>query len=69
MSNIRLFVGTKKGAFMLTSNEKREKCRSGDGGQTWQELSGLRNVKRNLWQPGAGGMCLHNIILDPNNPK
>ena len=42
--------------------------RSTDGGQTWQELSGLRDVKGHLWQPGAGGMCLHTIILDPNNP-
>jgi photosystem II stability/assembly factor-like uncharacterized protein len=41
--------------------------RSRDGGQTWQELSGLRSVKGHLWQPGAGGMCLHNILLDPEN--
>src|SRR4030067_3517758 len=43
--------------------------RSSDGGQTWQELSGLREVKGHLWQPGAGGMCLHTILLDPNDPK
>ncbi|MEK6762257.1 MAG: exo-alpha-sialidase [Nitrospirota bacterium] len=43
--------------------------RSGDGGQTWQELSGLRDVKGNLWQPGAGGMCLHTIVQDPSNPR
>jgi photosystem II stability/assembly factor-like uncharacterized protein len=42
--------------------------RSQDGGQTWQELSGLRDIKGHLWQPGAGGMCLHTILLDPNNP-
>jgi len=42
--------------------------RSSDGGQTWQELSGLRSVKGNLWQPGAGGMCLHTILLDPKDP-
>ena len=42
---------------------------SSDGGKTWQELPGLRGVKGNLWQPGAGGMCLHTIILDPNDPK
>ena len=42
---------------------------SGDAGKTWQELPGLRSVKGNLWQPGAGGMCLHTIILDPNDPK
>jgi len=43
--------------------------RSIDGGQTWQELSGLRDVKGNLWQPGAGGMCLHTIVQDPTNPR
>jgi hypothetical protein len=43
--------------------------RSKDGGQKWQELSGLRSAKGHLWQPGAGGMCLHNIILDPNHPE
>ena len=43
--------------------------RSSDGGQTWQELAGLRSAKGHLWQPGAGGMCLHTILLDPSNPK
>jgi photosystem II stability/assembly factor-like uncharacterized protein len=42
--------------------------RSSDGGQTWQELAGLRSVKGNLWAPGAGGMCLHSIIQDPAEP-
>jgi hypothetical protein len=42
--------------------------RSGDGGQTWQELAGLRGHGTGpKWQPGAGGMCLHTIILDPKN--
>jgi hypothetical protein len=39
-----------------------------DGGRTWQELAGLRGVKGDLWQPGAGGMCVHTIVLDPKNP-
>src|SRR5437868_7753431 len=43
--------------------------RSTDGGKTWQELSGLRDVKGSLWQPGAGGMCLHTIVQDPSNPQ
>lgn len=43
--------------------------RSSDGGQTWQELDGLREVKGDLWQPGAGGMCLHTILLDPRDPN
>jgi photosystem II stability/assembly factor-like uncharacterized protein len=43
--------------------------RSDDGGMSWMELSNLRNVKGHLWQPGAGGMCLHTILLDPGNPN
>ena len=39
--------------------------RSTDGGRTWQELAGLRDAKGKLWQPGAGGMCLHTIVQDP----
>jgi photosystem II stability/assembly factor-like uncharacterized protein len=43
--------------------------RSTDGGQTWQELSGLRTHPSGpSWQPGAGGMCLHTILLDPATP-
>jgi len=43
--------------------------RSNDGGSTWQELPGLRDAKGEMWQPGAGGLCLHTIIQDPNNPN
>jgi photosystem II stability/assembly factor-like uncharacterized protein len=40
--------------------------RSGDGGQSWQELPKLRGHESgSSWQPGAGGMCLHTILLDP----
>src|SRR5215210_8771372 len=43
--------------------------RSSDGGTSWQELSGLRQHDTGpQWQPGAGGMCLHTILLDPVNP-
>jgi photosystem II stability/assembly factor-like uncharacterized protein len=42
--------------------------RSVDGGRTWLELSGLRTAKGHLWQPGAGGMGLHTIVIDPANP-
>jgi hypothetical protein len=39
---------------------------STDGGHSWQELSGLRTHNSgSSWQPGAGGMCLHTIIIDP----
>jgi BNR/Asp-box repeat len=44
--------------------------RSTDGGQSWQELPGLRGHGTGpKWQPGAGGMCLHTIILHPTNPQ
>jgi len=43
--------------------------RSSDGGQTWQELPGLRgHGSGSHWQPGAGGLCLHTIVLDPGDP-
>jgi hypothetical protein len=43
--------------------------RSTDGGKSWQELSGLRrHDSGSHWCPGAGGMCLHTILLDPNDP-
>ena len=44
--------------------------RTVDGGHSWQELSGLRGHGTGpRWQPGAGGMCLHTILLDPSDPK
>jgi photosystem II stability/assembly factor-like uncharacterized protein len=42
--------------------------KTADGGRTWREFPGLRNAKGHLWQPGAGGMGLHTIILDPTHP-
>jgi photosystem II stability/assembly factor-like uncharacterized protein len=42
--------------------------RSTDGGKSWHELSGLRgHGSGDKWAPGAGGMCLHTILLDPIN--
>jgi len=44
--------------------------RTTDGGQTWNELTGLRTHESGpRWAPGAGGMGLHTILLDPTNPK
>ena len=43
--------------------------RTTDGGITWEELAGLRGHGSGpTWSPGAGGMCLHTILLDPENP-
>jgi len=41
---------------------------SNDGGKSWHELSGLRGHGTGpRWAPGAGGMCLHTILIDPTN--
>jgi len=43
--------------------------RSTDGGHEWEELPALRQHRTAPdWQPGAGGMCLHTILLDPREP-
>ncbi len=42
---------------------------STDGGNEWRELTALRTHESGpKWQPGAGGMCLHTIILDAVDP-
>jgi hypothetical protein len=43
---------------------------SHDQGEHWSELSGLtQHPTRPGWIPGAGGMGLHTILLDPSNPR
>jgi photosystem II stability/assembly factor-like uncharacterized protein len=44
--------------------------RSRDGGKSWRELTGVRTHPSGpSWQPGAGGLCLHTIVLDPTNAE
>ena len=121
MSGVRVLVGTRKGAFVLTSDGQRKDWKvsaplfegwelyhvkgspvdpnriyasqstgwfgqiiqrsddggedaalfqTTDGGENWAELSGLRNTESgSSWQPGAGGMCLHTILVSPTDPK
>ena len=55
---------------VLAGVEDAALFRSTDAGASWQELSGLRgHASGLLWQPGAGGMCLHTIIVDPTKPS
>ena len=43
--------------------------KSTDGGANWTELPGLRTHSSGPnWQPGAGGMCVHTVLVDPSNP-
>ena len=44
--------------------------RSSDGGHTWHEFPGLRgHASASRWEPGAGGLCLHTVLLDPTEPN
>jgi photosystem II stability/assembly factor-like uncharacterized protein len=43
--------------------------RTTDGGKTWHEIAALRAADGEKWTPGAGGMGLHTILLDPTNPN
>ena len=55
---------------VLAGVEDAALFRSTDAGNTWHELSGLREHSTgSSWQPGAGGMCLHTIIESPNDPN
>lgn len=43
---------------------------SRDAGDTWELNQGLHaHHTRARWQPGAGGLCLHSIVLHPTNPR
>lgn len=43
---------------------------SRDAGETWNELPGLRQHTTGPdWAPGAGGLCLHTILLHPDDPS
>lgn len=43
---------------------------SHDRGESWQELAGLtRHPTRSEWFPGGGGLCLHTVLVHPDNPR
>ncbi len=44
--------------------------KSTDGGETWQQVNGLRNhPSRPHWQPGGGGLMVHTMEVDPRDPN
>src|SRR5436309_2148664 len=56
----RVYAGVEDAAFF----------ESRDGATTWTELAGLRtHPTASGWTPGAGGLCLHTIVIDPTNPE
>jgi hypothetical protein len=55
---------------VLAGVEDAALFKSVDGGASWNELAGLRgHGSGSSWQPGAGGMCLHTILVDPSDPE
>lgn len=53
---------------VLAGVEDAALFKSIDGGESWEELAGLRTHPSGAgWQPGAGGLCLHTILVDPSN--
>ena len=42
---------------------------SRDDGESWMPVEGLNEHEtRSAWFPGAGGLCCHAVLLDPDNP-
>jgi hypothetical protein len=56
----KVYAGVEDAAMFLTT----------DGAKSWHELAGLRGHGTGMkWQPGAGGLGLHTILIDPKNPN
>ncbi len=56
----RLYAGVEEAGLFVSE----------DRGETWSELSGLTShPSRPYWEPGNGGLCLHTILIDPNNAR
>jgi hypothetical protein len=54
---------------VLAGVEDAALFRSADGGATWSEVAGLRTHESGpRWQPGAGGMAVHTVLVDPADP-
>jgi phage pi2 protein 07 len=56
----RLYAGVEPAALFVSE----------DGSDSWQGFDGLNyHETREKWQPGAGGLCLHTIMIHPRNKK
>ena len=44
--------------------------RTSDRGSSWEPMESInQHPSRKDWSPGAGGPCLHTILLDPRDPR
>ncbi len=55
----KVYAGVEDAAFFQST----------DGAKNWHELAGLRAAHGSKWMPGAGGLGLHTICIDPTNPN
>lgn len=55
---------------LFCGSAKAQLWRSDDGGKTWEINQGIKNhPTRDRWFPGNGGLCLHSVVEDKNNPN
>jgi photosystem II stability/assembly factor-like uncharacterized protein len=55
---------------VLAGVEDAALFRTTDGGEQWSEVAGLRtHPTASGWQPGAGGMAVHTILVHPDDPQ
>jgi photosystem II stability/assembly factor-like uncharacterized protein len=53
---------------VLAGVEDAALFKSADGGETWEEIDALRtHPSASTWHPGAGGMAVHTILVDPHD--
>lgn len=54
------YVGVSEAALFVTEDE----------GKSWHPVEGLNDhATRSAWQPGAGGLCAHTLLVDPNDAR
>jgi photosystem II stability/assembly factor-like uncharacterized protein len=54
----RVYAGSERAGLFL----------SDDYGRKWKEVTGLNQHPHSPdWQPGGGGLCMHTILIDPEN--
>lgn len=55
---------------VLAGVEDAALFRTTDGGENWSEVAGLRTHPTGSgWQPGAGGMAVHTVLVHPGDPE
>jgi photosystem II stability/assembly factor-like uncharacterized protein len=65
LANIWALEAGEDGQDLWCGTEPAALFRSGDGGDSWEIVPGISDhAHARSWQPGAGGLCLHTIIVN-----